>query len=365
MYIHERKDWPNFRWDNAKLAVLLAEVRHLQGKVLGRMERVGFSLREDATLRTLTEDVVKTSAIENENLNKEHVRSSIARRLGIDIGGSSVRDRNVDGIVEVMLDATCNYKKELNKNRLFGWHGALFPTGRSGFNKIVVGKWRTQESGTMEVVSGAYGREKIHYEAPDYSRVKKEMDIFIKWFEQDCGMDMVLKSALAHFWFVTIHPFDDGNGRIARAIADMQLARCEESKQRFYSMSSQIQKDRKGYYDILERSQKGNLEITDWMEWFLVCLKRAIISSADILEIVLRKSKFWEMHLGGLFNIRQKKMINMLLDGFEGKMTSSKWASIAKCSQDTSIRDIKDLVERNILIKDPGGGRSTSYSLNV
>lgn len=361
MYIHERKDWPEFKWDEKKLFPLLAEVRHQQGRLLGRMQALGFALREEATLQTLTQDVIKTSEIENEKLNKDQVRSSIAKRLGIDIGGLYTKDRSVEGIVEVMLDATRKYDNPLTYKRLWGWHGALFPTARSGLNKIIVGKWRTKESGPMQVVSGAYGHEKIHYEAPHYSRLKKEMTALLTWFEKYPAIDPVLKAALAHFWFVTIHPFDDGNGRIARAIADMQLSRSEGSNQRFYSMSSQIQKERKEYYDVLEKCQKGNLDITAWMEWFLLCLKRAIKSSEETLEAILIKAKFWEINTGKAFNERQKHIINRLLDGFEGKLTSSKWATITKCSQDTALRDISNLIEQGILIKEKAGGRSSSY----
>lgn len=365
MYIHENKDWPDFRWEDKRLVQLLAEVRHLQGRLVGRMEVVGFNLREEATLQTLTEDVIKTSEIENEKLDEYQVRSSIARRLGIDIGGLATGDRNVEGIVEVMLDATRNYDKKLTDERLFGWHGALFPTGRSGLNKIIVGKWRTKESGPMEVVSGAYGREKIHYEAPDYSRLKKEMSAFLKWFEGTQDLDRVLKAALAHFWFVSIHPFDDGNGRIARAITDMQLSRSEKSDQRFYSMSSQIQKERGQYYDVLESCQKGDMDITEWMEWFLLCLKYAIANAEGVLETVLIKAKFWENNADKSFNDRQRKIINILLGGFEGKLTSSKWATITKCSQDTAGRDINDLLQKGVLDRDKAGGRSTSYSLKL
>lgn len=363
MYIHQRKDWPNFKWNDAKLAPMLAEVRHLQGRLLGRMEALGFNLREEATLHTLTEDVIKTSEIENERLDKDQVRSSIARRLGIDIAGSASKDRNVEGIVEVMMDATRNYDKKLTDQRLFSWHGALFPTGRSGLNKIIVGKLRTKESGLMEVVSGAYGREKVHYAAPAYSRLKKEMLTFLKWFENVQNSEPVLKAALAHFWFVSIHPFDDGNGRIARAIADMQLSRSEKSNQRFYSMSSQIQKERSDYYNVLEACQKGNMDITAWMEWFLPCLKRAIGNAEGTLEAVLTKAMFWKNNADKSFNDRQRKVINLLLDGFEGKLTSSKWAKITKCSQDTAGRDINYLIDKDVLVKDEAGGRSTSYSL--
>lgn len=365
MYIHQRKAWPNLTWDAAKLAKPLTEIHHLQGRLLGRMETFGFQLREEATLQILTQDVLKTSEIEGEKLNTEQVRSSLARRLGLAAGAVLPTDRNVEGIVEVMLDATHNYKAPLTKERLFAWHAALFPTGRSGMQFITVGGWRTAASGPMQVVSGPYGREKVHYEAPSYDRVKKEMTLFIKWFNAPSETDLIIKSALAHFWFVTIHPFDDGNGRIARAIADMMLAHSEKSQQRFYSMSSQIQHERKAYYDILERCQKGPLDVTPWMEWFLNCLKNAITASEEILQTVLTKAQFWTNHTGELFNPRQQAIINRLLDGFVGKLNSSKWAKLAKCSQDTALRDIHELLARKILIKENAGGRSTSYKLHA
>jgi Fic family protein len=363
MYIHERKEWPEFHWDQARLAGLLVEARHLQGRLLGRMEALGFQLREEATLQTLTQDVVKTSEIEGEKLDAGQVRSSIARRMGLDIGALPQVDRNVEGIVEVMLDATRKLDAPLTQERLFGWHAALFPGGRSGMRRITVGGWRTDENGPMQVVSGPIGRETVHYQAPGHERLKKEMTRFIKWFNTAPEMDPVMKSALAHFWFVTVHPFDDGNGRIARAIADMMLARSEKSPQRFYSMSSQIQRERNAYYDVLEKCQKGTLNITAWMEWFLNCLKRALGSSEQTLEAVLVKVRFWKSHADESFNDRQRKVINRLLDGFEGKLTSSKWAKLTKCSQDTALRDISDLLDRRILSKDEAGGRSTSYRI--
>lgn len=363
MYIHERKDWPHFKWDHAGLSELLAEVRYRQGRLLGRMDAVGFQLREEAMLEALTQDVLKTSEIEGEKLDTQQVRSSIAKKLGMDTVAVPLIDRHVDGIVEIMLDATCHFDAPLTQERLFSWHAALFPTGRGGFHRIAVGGWRTQASGPMQVVSGPYGREKVHYEAPDYKRMKKEMSGFIKWFNHSQETDLVIKSALAHFWFVTIHPFEDGNGRIARAIADMLLARSEKSKQRFYSMSAQIQRERNDYYNVLESCQKGSLDITQWIEWFLHCLQRAIIASDEILKTVLTKATFWRVHSGESFNERQRLVINRLLDGFEGKLNSSKWAKLTKCSQDTALRDITDLLERKILLKDEAGGRSTSYLL--
>ena len=365
MYIHESKDWPKFKWDQAKLAELLAEVRHRQGRLLGRMEGLGFQLRGEATLTTLTQDVIKTTEIEGEKLDPEQVRSSIARRLGMDVGGSPRIGRDVEGIVEVMLDATGKSAAPLSDVRLFGWHAALFPTGRSGMQAIVVGGWRTASSGAMQVVSGPLGREKVHYEAPAADRLKKEMAAFTHWFNGAPVTDLVVKSALAHFWFVTIHPFEDGNGRIARALADLLLARAEKSAQRFYSMSSQIQQERNAYYAVLEKSQKGTLDITPWVEWYLNCLQHAIAASEKMLEAVLVKARFWEAQAGQSLNERQRTVINRLLDGFEGKLTSSKWAKLTKCSQDTALRDISDLLERQILTKDEAGGRSTSYRLQV
>jgi Fic family protein len=365
MYIHERKEWPEFAWDQIKLAPLLAEVRHAQGRLLGRMEALGFHLREEATLQTLTQDVVKTSAIEGEKLDEGAVRSSLARRMGIDIGALQPTDRHVEGIVEIMLDATRKYDAPLTEERLFAWHSALFPTGRSGMRRIVVGAWRTAESGDMQVVSGPIGRETVHYEAPGHGQLKKEMSRFVKWCNASSDTDPVVKSALAHFWFVTIHPFEDGNGRLARVIADMLLARSEKTSQRFYSMSSQIQRERKDYYLVLEECQKGTLDITRWMDWFLHCLKRAFAASEKMLAAVLVKAGFWKAHAGESFNDRQRKVINRLLDGFEGKLTSSKWAKLTKCSQDSALRDISDLLDRQILAKDEAGGRSTSYNLRL
>jgi Fic family protein len=362
-YIHEQDGWPAFRWSDEQLAQRLAAVRHRQGRLIGRMEALGFALREEAVLQTLTEDVLKSSEIEGELLDKEQVRSSIARRLGMEIGGLVPADRDVEGVVEMMLDATQNYAHPLNAERLFGWHAALFPTGRSGMGKIIVGAWRDDSTGPMQVVSGAIGREKVHYEAPAASDIDREMQAFLAWFEKDAGLDPVLKAGIAHLWFVTIHPFEDGNGRIARAIADLTLARSEQSNQRFYSMSAQIRAERKTYYDLLEATQKGDLEITPWLVWFLDCLDRAFDGAEDTLASVFRKARFWEAQATAPLNERQRKVINRLLNGFEGKLTSSKWAKITKCSQDTALRDIDDLVRRGILARDAAGGRSTSYSL--
>ena len=364
MYIHQRKNWPDFSWNETKLSRLLAEVRFRQGRLIGHMQALGFSLREEAGLQTLTQEIIKSSEIEGELLNQDQVRSSLARRLGIDIAGSVTADRNVEGVVEMMLDATQNFENLLTDERLFGWHASLFPTGRSRMHRIMVGGWRTGEKGPMQVVSGAIGKERVHFEAPEAAGMEKEMVAFLAWFNQSQAIDPVIKAALAHFWFVTIHPFDDGNGRIARAIADMQLARADGIPQRFYSMSSQIRKERKTYYDILEKTQKGDLDVTDWLEWFLECLDRALLATDDTLADVMKKARFWDEHSGINFNERQHLMLNRILDGIEGKLTSSKWAKMAKCSQDTAIRDIHDLINRGVLIKEESGGRSTSYALN-
>jgi Fic family protein len=362
-YIHELPDWPAFRWDSELISQLLVEVRHRQGRLIGRMEGLGFSLRTEAVLNTLTEDVLKSSEIEGEKLDRDQVRSSIARRLGVDIGGLTSADREVEGVVEMMLDATQHYDQPVTAQRLFDWHAALFPTGRSGMSRISVGAWRDDKRGPMQVVSGAIGKERVHFQAPGAPRLRAEMKRFIEWFEKDASTDLVLKAGVAHLWFVTIHPFDDGNGRIARAIADMVLARSEGTPQRFYSMSAQIRQERKIYYDILEATQKGNLDITHWLEWFLACLGRAFEQAETILAAVLNKTRFWDRFAGMEFNPRQRRMINRLLNGFEGKLTSSKWAKIEKCSQDTALRDIEDLLRKGVLKKESAGGRSTSYSL--
>jgi Fic family protein len=362
-YNWERKEWPDFRWDDQLLAKLLTRASREQGRLIGRMEGLGFNLRSEAHLRTLTEDVVKSSEIEGEKLDRGQVRSSIARRLGMDVGGLVAADRNVEGVVEMMLDATTDYRKPLTADRLFAWHSALFPAGRSGMSLIKVGSWREDARGPMQVVSGPLGRERVHYEAPPAGRVPSEMKKFLAWFAKPGDADPLLVAGLAHLWFVTIHPFDDGNGRIARAIADMALARSEEIGQRFYSMSGQIRHERTAYYNMLERTQKQGLEVTAWQTWFLECLLRAIDGAQTILGEVLAKARFWERFAKEPLNERQIKVLNRLLDGFEGNLTSSKWAKLTKCSQDTAYRDIMDLVERGALKKDTGGGRSTSYSV--
>ncbi len=363
MYIHELKDWPRFHWNRELLAEPLADVRHRQGRLVGHMEALGFTLRQEAVLQTLTSDVLKSSEIEGEILNAEMVRSSIARRLGMDIGALKPADRTVEGIVDMMLDATCHYDQPLSAERLFAWHASLFPTWRSSMTKIRVGVWRNDSTGPMEVVSGPVGKEHVHYQAPPALRVDRDMCALLKWFNTNADIDPVLKAGLAHLWFVTIHPFDDGNGRIARAIADMVLARSERSPQRFYSMSAQIRQERHAYYDMLEATQKGTMNITPWMEWFLGCMGRAIDDSRTALAAVLTKARFWDATVGVAINDRQRLVLNRLLDGFEGKLTTSKYAKLTKCSQDTALRDILLLVERGLLIRNPQGGRSTSYAL--
>lgn len=365
MYLWEKPEWPRLTSDEKALARPTALASREQGRLLGKMEALGFGLRKEAHLRTLTEDVVKSSEIEGEKLERDQVRSSIARRLGMDVGGVVSADRNVEGVVEMMLDATGNYAQPLNEDRLFSWHAALFPTGRSGMTKIRVGTWRDDSTGPMQVVSGPIGKEKVHYEGPPASRLPDEMRKFITWFEEPKDADPLLIAGLAHLWFVTIHPFDDGNGRIARAITDMALARSEKTGHRFYSMSTQIRRERNAYYDMLENTQKGGLDVTQWHIWFLDRLLRAINGAQDILAVVMAKAQFWERFAKEPLNERQIKVLNRLLDGFEGKLTTSKWAKLSKCSQDTAYRDILDLVDRGALKKDAGGGRSTSYSLRI
>ena len=364
-YIHQRPDWPQLTWNGDALTSLLAKVRHKQGRLLGKMEGLGFELREEASLAVLTSDVVKSSAIEGEMLDPEEVRSSIARRLGLDVAGVPKVDRNVEGVVEMMLDATQNYEKKLTKKRLFAWHASLFPTGYSHTQRIAVGKWRPQEAGAMRVVSGGYGREKVHFEAPEASRIESEMKQFLDWFNAPAAFDPVLKAGVAHFWIVTIHPFEDGNGRIARAIGDMALARADQTRQRFYSVSSQIEAERKNYYLRLETSQKGNVDITLWLEWFLECLDRALEGAEETLAGVLFKAKMWQRINFRPVNERQRLVLNRMFDGWKGHLTNAKYAKLAKCSADTALRDIRELLERGILVQNAGGGRSTSYRLGV
>jgi len=362
-FIHQHTGWPDFKWDAPSLSYLLAEVRNAQGRLLGRMDGLGLPLRVQATLTTLTADVTKSSAIEGEFLNQEQVRSSIARKLGLDVAGMVSSSRNIDGIVEMMLDATQNFQQPLTYERLFAWQAALFPTGRSGMTRITVGNWRTSESGPMQVVSGAIGRERVHFEAPAGERIPQEMWRFLLWLEQDKGIDSVLKAGIAHFWFVTIHPFEDGNGRVGRAIADLLLARSDGMCERFYSLSSQIESERKEYYEKLEACQRGGLDITLWLRWFLECFGRALMGAETLLEQVLRKARLWQRISQGPVNDRQRVVLNRLLDGFEGKLTSSKYSKLAKCSSDTALRDIQDLVSRGIMLQSSSGGRSTSYEL--
>jgi len=362
-YIHEREGWPEFTWDTQVLTKALAEVRHKQGRHLGKMEAMGFDLRTEANLTSLTNDVVKSSAIEGENLDADEVRSSLARRLGLDAAGLPKPGREVEGIVEMMLDATRNFDKPLTAERLLDWHAALFPTGRSGMFKITVGAWRDDKGGAMQVVSGPMGKERVHFQAPAAERLEDEMDRFLDWFNGPAEIDPVLKAAVAHLWFVTIHPFSDGNGRIARAIADMALSRADGAKERFYSMSSRIEAERKEYYAQLESAQRASLDITSWLEWFLGCLDRAIEAAGTMLDSVLRKARIWQFINTKPVNERQRKVINRMLDDWKGHLNSSKYAKLAKCSTDTALRDIRELMDRGLLIKNVGGGRSTSYRL--
>ncbi|MBC7651066.1 MAG: Fic family protein [Deinococcales bacterium] len=364
VYIHQLPNWPHFFWDEALVNLPLPALRHQQGKLLGKMEALGFSLQNEASLEIITLDVVKSGEIEGEILDRDQVRSSIARRLGMDIAGLIPADRNVEGIVEMMLDATQQHEQPLTNERVFSWHNSLFPSGQSGMLKIVIGAWRNNaKNNPMQVVSGPGGRETLHFEAPEAEKLVMEMELFFSWFNQNNNYDPIIKAAIAHLWFVTIHPLDDGNGRIARAITDMQLARADNSSHRFYSMSAQIRKERKTYYHLLESTQKDNLDITDWLLWFLACCDRSIDASNELLAVVLAKAKFWEINAKTLFNARQILLINKLLDGFNGKLNSSKWAVIAKCSQDTALRDIQDLMDKKVLRKENSGGRSTAYEL--
>ena len=363
MYIWEHQDWPGLSWDEQHLAPMLTKAHRQQGRLLGKLEALGFELQGKAYLETLTREVVKSSEIEGEQLDSDQVRSSIARRLGMDIAGLVPADRNVEGVVEMMLDATREYASPLTTERLFDWHAALFPTGRTGIRPIRVAKWRDDNDGPMQVVSGPIGRERVHFEGPPADRVADEMKRFQNWFNAPGDHDPLLTAAQAHLWFVTIHPFDDGNGRIARAITDMALARGENSAQRFYSMSAQVQQERDAYYQILEHSQKETLDITEWLAWFLGCLTRAVDAAHVTLDDAICKARFWDRFNQEPLNERQIKVLQRVMDNFEGKLTSSKWARIAKCSQDTAGRDIADLIKRGALKKDSGGGRSTSYSV--
>ncbi|HOZ52743.1 MAG TPA: Fic family protein [Chitinophagaceae bacterium] len=359
-YIYEHKNWTDFSWEDKAINAVFGEVRLMQGRIIGQMEALGFSAKEEAKLIALTLDVIKSSEIEGELLNYDQVRSSIARRLGINTAGLVHSNRHVEGIVEMMLDATQRYALPLTERRLFGWHAALFPTGYSGPYKIEVGCYR---SGEMQVVSGAMGKEKLHYEAVKPELVKTEMDKFLEWFNNEKRLDPVLKAAIAHFWFIIIHPFDDGNGRIGRAITDMLLARAEGSGERYYSMSSQILIERKRYYEVLQKVQHSLGDITDWLDWFLQCLKNAMLSTENTTQKILRKAEFWRLHEHTSINQRQRLILNKLFDGFEGKLQTSKWAKVTKTSTDTALRDIKDLVQKGILQQSDGGGRNANYEL--
>ncbi|WP_334188306.1 Fic family protein [Noviherbaspirillum sp.] len=363
-YIWQASDWPAWRYDLAALAGPLADVSRAQGLLLGRLADIGLALRDQANLAALTEDVVKTSEIEGEQLNVASVRSSIARRLGVDIGALAPVDRHVEGVVEMVLDATTNCDAPVTRERLFGWHAALFPTGYSGLSKIAIGAWRDDANGPMQVVSGPVGRQRVHFEAPPADRIEQETSPFLDWINGSLNEPPLIKAGLGHLWFVTLHPFDDGNGRIARAIGDLLLARAEGSPQRFYSLSAQIQRERKAYYDILERTQKGTLDVTEWMAWFLATLHSAVDQAQHTLDAVLAKARFWQHWASTPLNERQAMLLNRLLDGFEGKLTSSKWAAIAQCSPDTALRDVNELLARGVLRKSDAGGRSTSYELN-
>mgnify|MGYP000203088651 CR=1 FL=1 len=362
-YIWQQKAWPNWQYNHKELAPLLAKVHLAQGQLQGRMHDLGMNLRDHAALRVLTEDVLKTSEIEGESLNPDSVRSSIARRLGLDIGALAPADRHVDGVVDMVLDAIQNHQSELTSKRLQSWHAAMFPTGYSGLSKIRVGQWRNDAQGAMQVVSGAMNRQKVHYEAPPANQLHSEMTSFMRWFNAEEEGDPVIKAGLAHLWFVTIHPFDDGNGRIARAVGDMALARAEGSVQRYYSLSAQIQRERKTYYEQLEATQKGDLDVTPWLDWFLACLLRALQGADQMLVSVLNKARYWHAWAGTPMNARQVKLLNKMLDGLEGKLTTSKWAAIGKCSQDTALRDIAELLERQVLMRSEASGRSTSYEI--
>jgi len=362
VFIHETSGWPSLAWDAGEVAPGLVRARHKQGLLLGRMGQLGFALRAEAAVEVLTSDVVHSSAIEGERLDQAIVRSSIARRLGLPDGAARRANRDVEGVVEVMLDATRNPTQPITERRLCGWHAALFPVGYSGTRPIAVGTWRPVEAGPMQVVSGPIGRERVHFEAPPADRVPREMARFIEWCNAEDGVDPVLRAALAHFWFVTIHPFEDGNGRLARALADLFLARGDGCPERFYSMSTRIEAERKDYYRILERTQRGGLDITPWMTWFVGCLDRAIDQADSLASGVLRKAAVWRrVHAGPPVNERQRRVVNKLLDGFEGFLTTSKYARIAHCSADTALRDIGDLVARGVLVRNAAGGRSTSY----
>jgi Fic family protein len=364
-YLYQYSNWPNFTWESEQLLPLLSLVRNKQGRLIGKMAALGFNLRNEANLEILTEEILKSTEIEGEILEKEQVRSSIAKRLGLDVTGLVHSNHNVDGIVDLMLDAIGYFDQELTKKRLLSWHTSLFPGGQSGMFPIITGNWRDDSLGPMQVVSGAMGKERVHFQAPSAQLLEVEMHQFFDWFNKDNETDSVLKAGVAHLWFLTLHPFDDGNGRIARALTDMLLARSDEQSYRFYSMSVQIRKERNAYYLHLEKSQKGELDITAWLEWFLTCLLHAITHSDELLEKIIVKHFFWLEHRRTVLNERQHKILNKLLEGFEGVLNTTKWAKMGKCSQDTALRDIQDLIEKGVLIKSPQGGRSTNYVLKL
>lgn len=363
MYIYQKTDWPAFTWNSDAILPVLSIVRNKQGRLLGKIGSLGFDLRNQANLEILTTEVLKSTEIEGEILDKEQVRSSVARRLGLEINDSKYSDRNVDGMVDLMIDATSNFEQLLTEERLFSWHSALFPSGKSGLRRIATGNWRNDSKGPMQVVSGILGREKVHFQAPEAIRLGHEVRLFLDWFNFENNTDQLIKAAIAHLWFVTIHPFEDGNGRISRAVSEMLLARSDEQSQRFYSMSSQIRKERSSYYQMLETTQKGTLDVTEWIDWFLKCLFRAIESSDHLLEKIIYKHTFWVTHANTDLNDRQRKMINLLLDNFEGVLNTTKWSRITKCSPDTALRDIQELIILGILAKSRQGGRSTSYEM--
>jgi Fic family protein len=363
-YLWQSEDWPAWRYDLAALAGPLADVSRAQGLLMGRLADVGLALRDQASLAALTDDVVKTSDIEGEQLNVESVRSSVARRLGVDIGALAPADRRVEGVVDMVLDATANSAAPLTRERLFGWHAALFPAGHSGITRLRVGAWRDDAGGPMQVVSGPVGRQRVHFEAPPAAQLETEMRRFLDWAEGSASESALIKAGLGHLWFVTVHPFDDGNGRIARAVGDLLLARADGSPQRFYSVSAQIQRERAAYYDILERTQKQTMDVTAWLQWFLATLHQAVNQANDTLDAVLARARFWQVWADVPFNVRQRRVLSRMLDGFEGKLTSSKWAALAKCSPDTALRDINELLERGVLRKLEAGGRSTGYVLD-
>lgn len=360
-YIYDNENWTEFYWDYSKIISILSKVRNLQGRIIGKMESLGFDLQKEASFETLTQDVIKTSEIEGEILNPEMVRSSVANRLGVEIAGLNKSSKEIDGIVDMMMDAINYSNNVLTKERLFNWHLSLFPFEHLKKNRILIGNWRNDINGPMQVVSDAMGKEVVHFQAPDANLLENEMQKFTDWYNKNDDLDLVLKSAISHLWFVTLHPFEDGNGRIARALSEMLLTRSDGTSLRFYSMSVQICKDRNQYYDILESSQKGDSDITEWVLWYLKTLHSALLNSETILSKVINKHNFWSSNAKVVLNNRQILMLNKLLDGFEGNLTSSKWAKITKCSQDTALRDIQDLIDKNILEKEISGGRSTSY----